>query len=358
MRSPKVCSSQHVDRLSNLPNHIIHHILSFLDAKYAVQTSVLAKGWRNLWTSVHVLHLNSNSFRRLRSFKKFVVAVLNKLNHNTTAGTFLFSYRGRIDDYLKERVIYFASFHGVGHLVLDLGCKRPPVSQALLNCQTFKTIKLKNATFTTSFGFSKLTTLHLKHCLFSLVSNCFDFSDCLPNLSSLSLLGCDFTRFKVLKISGPQLLNVTIRSMWYCYGGLSKGCKVEISAPKLTFLSYKESHVVDFSVINLPSLQHADVDVFLSYEEENEDIQYLLKFFQGLYNVQSATLSYSTIQALNGVPGLEHRQSPFSRLSLKLTHPSDCPFPLPVKVAKYLCNGSPTPDTILAKSQRYFLFGI
>ncbi|KAL3611961.1 hypothetical protein D5086_002981 [Populus alba] len=182
--------------------------------------------------------------------------------------------------------------------------------------------------------------------------------DCLPNLSSLSLLGCDFTRFKVLKISGPQLLNVTIRSMWYCYGGLSKGCKVEISAPKLTFLSYKESHMVDFSVINLPSLQHADVDVFLSYEEENEDIQYLLKFFQGLYNVQSATLSYSTIQALNGVPGLEHQQSPFSRLSLKLTHPSDCPFPIPVKVAKYLCNGSPTPDTILAKSQRYFLFGI
>jgi hypothetical protein len=84
--------------------------------------------------------------------------------------------------------------------------------------------------------------------------------------------------------------------MWYSYGGLSKGCKVEISAPKLTFFSYKESHVVDFSVINLPSLQHADVDVFLSYEEENKDIQCLLKFFQGLYNVQSATLSYSTIQ--------------------------------------------------------------
>ncbi|KAG6790033.1 hypothetical protein POTOM_006176 [Populus tomentosa] len=143
--------------------------------------------------------------------------------------------------------------------------------------------------------------------------------------------------------------------MWYCYGGLSKGCKVEISAPKLTFLSYKESHVVDFSVINLPSLQHADVDVFLSYEEENEDIQYLLKFFQGLYNVQSATLSYSTIQALNGVPGLEHQQSPFSRLSLKLTHPSDCPFPIPVKVAKYLCNGSPTPDTILAKWPKFAL---
>ncbi|KAJ6751516.1 hypothetical protein OIU85_001994 [Salix viminalis] len=281
--------SQHVDRLSNLPNHIIQHILSFLDAKYAVQTSVLAKGWRNLWTSVHVLHLNSNSFRRLGRFKKFVVAVLNKLNHNSTAGTFIFSYRGRIDDYLKKRVIYFATVHGIDHLVLDMGCKRPPVSQELLSCQTLKTIKLKNATFTTSFGFSKLTTLHLKH----------------------------YSRF--LKYQDPN-------------------CSI-----------YRESHVVDLSVINLPSLQHADVDVFLSYEEENKDIQCLLKFFQGLYNVQSATLSYSTIQALNGVPGLELQQSPFSRLSLKLTHPSDCSFPIPVKVAKYLCNGSPTPDTILVE---------
>ncbi|KAI9157680.1 hypothetical protein LWI28_026242 [Acer negundo] len=32
-----------IDRLSNLPDHIIYHILSFLETKYAVQTCVLSK---------------------------------------------------------------------------------------------------------------------------------------------------------------------------------------------------------------------------------------------------------------------------------------------------------------------------
>ncbi|KAK4846400.1 hypothetical protein QYF36_016819 [Acer negundo] len=40
------------DRLSNLPDPIIHHILSLTDTKYAVQTSVLSKMWRHKWKYV------------------------------------------------------------------------------------------------------------------------------------------------------------------------------------------------------------------------------------------------------------------------------------------------------------------
>ncbi|KAM7466564.1 hypothetical protein LguiB_014126 [Lonicera macranthoides] len=43
------------DRLSELPDAILAHILSFLDTKYAVQTSSLSKRWINLWISVTTL---------------------------------------------------------------------------------------------------------------------------------------------------------------------------------------------------------------------------------------------------------------------------------------------------------------
>lgn len=49
------------DRLSNLPESIIHHILSFVDAKQAVQTAVLSKKWRLHWANTPSYSINSAS---------------------------------------------------------------------------------------------------------------------------------------------------------------------------------------------------------------------------------------------------------------------------------------------------------
>ena len=50
------------DRLSDLPNCVILHILSFLDTKHAVQTCILSKRWNNLWKNLPTLILNSLHF--------------------------------------------------------------------------------------------------------------------------------------------------------------------------------------------------------------------------------------------------------------------------------------------------------
>jgi len=43
------------DRLSKLPDEIIHRILSNLDVKVVVQTSILSKRWRYFWVFVPCL---------------------------------------------------------------------------------------------------------------------------------------------------------------------------------------------------------------------------------------------------------------------------------------------------------------
>ncbi|CAN1225535.1 Putative F-box/LRR-repeat protein At3g28410 [Linum grandiflorum] len=45
------------DRISNLPDSIIHHILSFIDTTSAVRTSVLSKQWKSAWKHVHALNM-------------------------------------------------------------------------------------------------------------------------------------------------------------------------------------------------------------------------------------------------------------------------------------------------------------
>ncbi|XP_026431937.1 F-box/LRR-repeat protein At1g55660-like [Papaver somniferum] len=50
------------DRISRLPDNLIHHIMSFMDTKYAVQTSVLSKRWIHVWKSPPFLNFDRWSF--------------------------------------------------------------------------------------------------------------------------------------------------------------------------------------------------------------------------------------------------------------------------------------------------------
>ncbi|KAJ4980691.1 hypothetical protein NE237_031528 [Protea cynaroides] len=50
------------DRISYLPEPIVHHILSFLSTKDALRTSFLSKSWSNLWTSIPILDFDESRF--------------------------------------------------------------------------------------------------------------------------------------------------------------------------------------------------------------------------------------------------------------------------------------------------------
>uniref|UniRef100_A0ACD5UVR3 Uncharacterized protein n=1 Tax=Avena sativa TaxID=4498 RepID=A0ACD5UVR3_AVESA len=51
------------DRLSDLPDGLIHKIMSFLKAREAVQTCVLSRRWEDLWCSMPFLTIDEQEFR-------------------------------------------------------------------------------------------------------------------------------------------------------------------------------------------------------------------------------------------------------------------------------------------------------
>ncbi|CAA0816251.1 Unknown protein [Striga hermonthica] len=51
-----------IDRLSSLPDAVLHHILSFLPTKRSVQTSILSRIWRHLWTHVPDIDFDGSHF--------------------------------------------------------------------------------------------------------------------------------------------------------------------------------------------------------------------------------------------------------------------------------------------------------
>ncbi|CAL4983553.1 unnamed protein product [Urochloa decumbens] len=52
------------DRLSALPDCLLHVIMSFMKARQAVQTCVLSKRWRHLWLSVPCLDIDFDEFKK------------------------------------------------------------------------------------------------------------------------------------------------------------------------------------------------------------------------------------------------------------------------------------------------------
>ncbi|KAF2321147.1 hypothetical protein GH714_034537 [Hevea brasiliensis] len=241
------------------------------------------------------------------------------------------------------------------HLHLEANTSFP---YALLNCKSIETLDLNSfSTLPLSFAsFTMLNSLHLENCSFA-VSDQTDelldpFVSC-PNLKNLSLICCNFGSAKSLRISGLQLLSLSLQN------GLQNGycphLKIEIFAPKLTFFIYHWIGPMVFGEVNFPSLNVVDIAVYRvypSFDGENANMN-LINLFRGFHNVQFVKLHYNTIEVLTFVPGLLEKQlCPFTNLkSLKLCLPNYTKSSkIPFHVMRYLHGDSSGADLIIVKS--------
>ncbi|KAJ4980372.1 hypothetical protein NE237_031209 [Protea cynaroides] len=62
MMDSRKSNKETCDRISHLPEAILHHILSFLSTKDVLRTSFLSKSWSNLWTSIPILDFDETRF--------------------------------------------------------------------------------------------------------------------------------------------------------------------------------------------------------------------------------------------------------------------------------------------------------
>ncbi|CAI0391919.1 unnamed protein product [Linum tenue] len=72
---------EELDRISELPDEILHDILSRLKSqKFIGKATVLSKRWANLWFSYPTLEFNGNDFGTTKSLEGFAAAAAKKLS--------------------------------------------------------------------------------------------------------------------------------------------------------------------------------------------------------------------------------------------------------------------------------------
>ncbi|XP_076897280.1 FBD-associated F-box protein At5g60610-like [Bidens hawaiensis] len=360
------------DRLSSLPDDLIHKILSFLDITDAIGSSVLSPRWRYIWTSMPYLRLSSEDFTKLPAFSKFVANVLSRRDNLAEVYSVELSFRCTVSQAVK-RFLSYAVSHNVQQLSMVCFPEKDfkfPLS--LVSSRSLKHLSLTaynsyrnrrrcfrsySITPTSICELPALTTLDLHSVaicndeadtcvgIFSKCANLKNLalsnfttmgSDCFsirhPRLSNLTL---EHDRdVKMVNVVAPQLENLTIRF-----------CKAEhvISAPNLASLFYKGDYPLHLSTDGFHSLERADICVSDPEVADAHQIVYLL---QQLYNVHFLTLNLEIVELLNSSSELVlHQPSPFmnlKRLNMYLLEQASKEVAMSTELIKnYLLGSSP-----------------
>ncbi|XP_019051760.1 PREDICTED: putative FBD-associated F-box protein At5g56440 [Nelumbo nucifera] len=261
----KKCLYQGEARLSSLPDHILHRILSFLPIKDAVRTSILSTRWKYLWTFITHLYLDDGLLFCDKNVKeksrRFVYFVDRALMLRTVSNLDTFSLRCHycIDPCRFNAWINAAIQHQVQNLSLSIPVKQPiNLPRCLFTCRSLISLRLEvNYQLKPSlrFCFPSLKKLHLSFITFS---NDYStkqlFSSC-PILEELQIIGCNWKKLKVFNISAPALKTLSISDFHYnCNrGNPGENVVFKLYAPRVVTLDiYFWARV--YSLGDLPSL--------------------------------------------------------------------------------------------------------
>ncbi|CAN1138711.1 F-box/LRR-repeat protein 13 [Linum perenne] len=324
-----------VDRLSNLPDSVLYHILSFLDTEKTVQTSVLSRRWRCVWKHVPALVFDSNSFDQ--SHKRFTMFVDKVLSLRYPTNVDKVSYSTSLDVYHEDsdedeyedkdhydpfllmlRVVEYAVSHKTLHLKLDLyddsdgGYYKFPQSYGSIpNCNlgSLCLVSFVIDDRFESFGLGLLTTLELFDCSFEYDQELLDPFSKFPCLKNLFLHRNIFHGKFRLRIAGLELHSLELHDMDLA--------DFEICAPKLkSFIVYGCGMTKRFSELAFPSLEYADIEIdyhFCFHPRPIKENMFLM--LQAFHNVTSLTIRIGVVKVLcEDLEFLEKQPSPFTRL--------------------------------------------
>ncbi|XP_071695727.1 F-box/LRR-repeat protein At3g26922-like [Rutidosis leptorrhynchoides] len=311
-----------IDRLSNLPEELIHKILSFMGTKHVVQTSALSSRWKYTWTSMPYLDFSSNDFAELLIFSKCVTHVLSGRNNEVQVSSLKLKFHINESQVFVKRVLDYAVSHNVQQMTVTCLVKKD--TEFPLSLFSFPSVK--HLSLTTEYSGSRrgydikfymnlrstwellaLTTLHLNYVTFcdgntGIFSKCANLKNltikhcktkspngliiCHPQLSNLTLED-GHRSVKVVNVVAPQLENLTIMN---CH----ENRQHLVSAPNLTSLVYKGFDPLHLNTDGFHLLEKADLCISPMWCSDPHEIVCLLV---QLHSVKSLTLNLEIVEA-------------------------------------------------------------
>nr|XP_043630540.1 FBD-associated F-box protein At2g26860-like [Erigeron canadensis] len=372
------------DRISNLHDNIILHILSFLDLKYAVRTSALSRKWKHTWTSIPCVNLNPDVFQTKYKFSKFVKRALTCRNTGVKDSAIKLTFRGSIVQGFVNNIVTYTYSYNVSKLTLIWPtCTYDELPEYLFSSCTLKHLTLDNQAhvfyrksrikLNSAWRLPALETLNLTDLEIgyieskrpNLFSECVNLKDitlcrcsvnelgtftiCTPQLVNLTITDCDIWS-SVLKVKAPQLKNLTVS----CNNTFPKF--FSFNAPQLenltasvstSAISFPFNHFLSFSRHNFNSLEKVNLSLRSRYNEKQEVSQRLLDLFKILRSAKSLILDVHIIESLSSsLDQLAHEPCPFNNLKLLKINmvPLKQKDPIPAvftQVINYLLENSP-----------------
>ncbi|XP_058089745.1 F-box/LRR-repeat protein At3g26922-like isoform X1 [Magnolia sinica] len=289
------------DWISELPDSLLLHILSFLHMEDVLRTSFLSRRWRYVWTSITTMDFNFGpSHERILRPIEYSTTFIDK---STSLHIGVRYFRVHFDslelDHYPPQVsswIHFAVDHNVEELDLAFAGEgntfvevedydERKLTPFMFNCRSLRTLSLTYVALDppTSTSFSSLKTLYLARIILSankiknLTSNC-------PLLEDIVVKDCSSAQNLDIFVENRQLhcLTVMDSDLYHFYDdhdyddlyiAFGNGfddmgymtTKIEIYAPNLLSLKLIGNKPRrEYRIKNLQSLVEASID----YEEE------------------------------------------------------------------------------------------
>ncbi|XP_020205290.1 putative F-box/FBD/LRR-repeat protein At1g78760 [Cajanus cajan] len=310
------------DRLSELPDCVLLHIMKFLDTKHAVRTNVLSKQWNNVWKCLTSLSFRHSHFNTVTNYNKFVSWVLSNRDGSISLHDLSFMASGSTAPKLMTNVMEHVMLHNILHLTIYIHLNNSRVIEhysvpSVFSCPSLTFLRLCINSYDHALELPKslhlpaLKTLYLTNVNFTAQDNdCAEpFSTC-NMLSRLVLKGCSLGNdAKVLCISNSSLSSLKLK----IFG--EEKYEIALSTPNLTSLtvtSCLSSHRLSF-MCNLSFLEEVKIDISFGMY-----YSVIVSWLQLLTNVKILTLSSYILQMmlkiLSNLATMKNQPPCFARL--------------------------------------------
>ncbi|XP_054814217.1 putative F-box/FBD/LRR-repeat protein At4g03220 isoform X1 [Prosopis cineraria] len=347
-----------IDRLSDLPDALLHHILLLLPIKTIAQTSVLSKRWRSLWITYPDLDFTTLDSLLVSSIKhlephlltatqsRIINQVLSIRDKNTDIRVLRF--RATISFSLLNCLIRNAIRQNVRQLEVEVGTKDYfNFPRCVISSESLRTLKLKSRypgfrlppASVMRDGFKSLQALSLSLVILYNQPFLSDlFSDLsFPSLKKLRLRAC--VGLKSLHVGCRAIQDLSLKNCFHlqtldvscaklerlrvvdCFNSYSEKSWVRINAPKLQHFIWDYNRVTDNTIIEHSKfLREASIGFFILPKEFSMGkLLSVHNLLSGLSQAHSLTLESQSVEILSNNKFFAMHLQPFCNLkSLEL----------------------------------------